>query len=369
MNDLTPFCTVPFAEAFTGSKSAFRNCCAADPQIQSLPNQSFLEWQKDPRLTKFRESMYTNEWPTECYRCQIQETQSGSSFRTAVNRAVKIDKNFGVWPSRWNLVFGNICNLACWTCNEQSSSVIMQHKKNINILPADFVDPEEIFNQQWDLLEQDILKSYDYHDVVLLTILGGEPLYNKTVSEFLNKLKNLGLSSRTRLEFHTNGTKINKKLFLKNTWNYVCVFLSLDAVGKKAEWLRYGCRWDEIESNIEFFKSVSDYIEVHCTLSILNINDLPALSSFCQSVDLALKIMTLSNPYFMSILNWNGDKNKITDRDQLESHGFEYYYDLIGTTPKIDSVQKLDQYISQFTPIRKSLVEYDTQLFDAIRSH
>jgi sulfatase maturation enzyme AslB (radical SAM superfamily) len=218
-------------------------------------------------------------------------------------------------------------------------------------------------------MEQDILTSYDYHDIVSLTIMGGEPLYNKTVSAFLNKLKNLGLSSRTRLEFHTNGTKINKQLFSRNTWNYVCVFLSLDAVGKKAEWLRYGCRWHEIESNIEFFKSVSNYIEVHCTLSILNINDLPALNSFCQLVDLPLKIMTLSNPYFMSILNWNGDKNKITDRDRLEQHGFEYYYDLIGTTPMGDCVEQLDEYISQFDPIRTPLLEYDTRLFDAIRSH
>ena len=369
MDNTKPFCTVPFAEAFSANESLFRNCCVADPQILSYPGQSFSQWQNDPRLMRFRESMYTTEWPSECYRCQIQETQSGGSFRTAVNSAVKINKNFGVWPSRWNLIFGNICNLACWTCNEQSSSVIMQHKKNINILPVDFVDPEETFAQQWNLLEQDILKSYDYHDVVLLTILGGEPLYNKTVSEFLDKLKSLGLSSRTRLEFHTNGTKINKKLFSKNTWNYVCVFLSLDAVGKKAEWLRYGCSWPEIESNIDFFKSVSDYIEVHCTLSILNIDDLPALNNFCQSVDLPLKIMTLSDPYYMSILNWNRDKNKITNRDRLEQHGFECYYDLIGTTPKIDCAEKLDEYISQFDSIRTSLMEYDTRLFDAIKSH
>ena len=79
--------------------------------------------------------------------------------------------------------------------------------------------------------------------------------------------------------------------------------------------------------------------------------------------------MTLSDPYFMSILNWNGDKNKITDRARLESHGFEYYYDLIGTTPMIDSVQKLYEYISQFASIRKSLAEYDTRLFDAVRSY
>lgn len=364
-----PFCTVPFVVGFSGAASTFRNCCVADPQIYSLPGQTFTEWQTDSRLIKFKENMYKSQWPSECQSCRIQEEQSGSSFRTIVNSTVEVDENFGAWPSRWNLIFGNVCNLGCWICDENSSSVIAQHKKTINILPADFVDPDIKFKSYWDNLEQDVLKSYQHHDIVTLTLLGGEPLYNKSVAEFLDRLKNLGLSCRTKLEFHTNGTKVNKKLFSKNTWNYVCIFLSLDAVDKKAEWLRYGCRWKDIVTNIEFFKSTSDYVEVDCTLSILNVNDLPELKKFCESHELPLIVNLLSTPDFMSILQWSGDKNLITDRARLESHGFEYYYDLIGTIPKVDSVQKLDEYISKFDPIRKSLAEYDARLFAAIKSY
>jgi organic radical activating enzyme len=362
-----PFCVVPFVEAFSGDRSLFRNCCAADPQIPSLPGQSFTDWQKDTRLIAFRKSMYTGQWSSECQTCRIQEEQSGSSFRTAVNDVINMDENFGVWPSRWNLIFGNVCNLGCWICDEYSSSVIAQHKKTINILPAGFVDPEETFRSHWNTLQQDVLKSYGYHEIVTLTLLGGEPLYNKTVANFLTQLKNLGLASRTKLEFHTNGTKINKTLF-DDTWNYICIFLSLDAVGKKAEWLRYGCNWNNIAANIEIFKSVSDYTEVHCTLSILNINDLPELKKFCEASELPLKITTLTDPKFMSIFQWNGDKNLITDRAYLEQSGFEYYYDLIGTRRDSDSARNLEKYIGQFDSIRKSLADYDSRLYHAIKN-
>ena len=361
-----PFCTVPFVEAFSGDRAAFRNCCATDPAIYSLPGQTFSEWQQDPRLAKFRENMYLNQWPVECENCRIQEQQSGHSFRTTVNSQTTIDDKFGVWPSRWNLIFGNVCNLGCWTCDEHSSSVIAQHKKTINILPVDFVDPNDEFESQWKSLEQDVITSYNHHSIVTLTLLGGEPLYNKTVNNFLSRLQELGLASRTRLEFHTNATKINKKLFSKDTWNYICIFLSLDAVGKKAEWLRYGCHWLNIENNIEFFKSVGDYVEVHCTLGILNINDLPLLKSFCESHQLPLKVWTLSSPDFMSITRWSGDPLHIADRDCLEQAGFEYYYDLIGTDPDPNSMRNLVDYIKQFDSIRKPLKDYDTRLHRAI---
>jgi len=365
MTNVKPFCTVPFVEAFSGIESAFRNCCIADPQISSHPGQPFESWWQDPRLSEFQNSMYTDQWPKECYRCRVQEESGDQSLRTVVNQSVNIDANFGKWPSRWNLKFGNICNLACWTCNEFSSSVIAQHKRTIGILPENFVDPEQQFRSDWQDLEQQVLKSYEYHDTVTLTLLGGEPLYNKTVEEFLSRLIDLGLSARTRLEFHTNGTKINAKLFDQPHWNYVCVFLSLDAVDKKAEWLRHGCRWTDIEKNIQFFARVANYVEVHCTLSVLNINDLPDLDQFCQHHKLPLKISLLSNPWFMSVLKWPLDKNLIADPAKLHQHA--YYYDLIGTQPDITAPTELANYIGKFDKIRLNLADYDLKLFHAIK--
>lgn len=362
-----PFCTVPFAEAFSGDVSTFRNCCSVDPAITSEPGQTFVEWWHSAKFLEFKNRLYQNQWLEECRGCQFQEQHSGASFRTAVNDSVNLSQNFGIWPSRWNLKFGNVCNLACWTCNEYSSSVIAQHKKIIGILPEDFLDPEKDFQRQWPQLEKDVLASYKYHDTVTLTLLGGEPLYNKTINNFLTKLVELGLSARTKLEFHTNGTKVNSELFTKNNWDYICIFLSLDAVGDKAEWLRYGCSWKNIESNIEHFKALSDYLEVHCTLSVLNLCDLPDLKKFCKANELPLKINLLSQPSFMSLASWPGDKHKIANFDSLNNNGLSNYFDLIGTQPDPQAITALDAYINQFRAIRKSLGN-DFPLLAAIKT-
>jgi hypothetical protein len=42
-----PFCVVPFVEAFSGMDSNDRHCCAAYPQISSLPGQTFEQWQQE----------------------------------------------------------------------------------------------------------------------------------------------------------------------------------------------------------------------------------------------------------------------------------------------------------------------------------
>jgi sulfatase maturation enzyme AslB (radical SAM superfamily) len=362
-----PFCVVPFVEAFSGMDSNYRNCCAAYPQISSLPGQTFEQWQQDPRLIEFRKSLSQDQWISECRACEIQEKQHGQSFRTAVNSTVEVDDVFGKWPSRWNLKFGNVCNLACWSCGEQSSSVIAHHKRQINILPNGFVDPEKEFQRLWPQLKANVLKSYDYHKTVTLTLLGGEPLVNKTVLTFLDALVELGLASRTRLEFHTNATLINEKLFAIGQWQYVCVFLSLDAVGHKAEWLRYGCDWNQIETNVEFFKSVSDYVEVHCTLGVLNIKDLPELAEFCSAKKLPLKVTTLSSPEFMSLFTWPASPDLIANRTQLEKFGYDQYYDMIGNASRSDMPAKLLQYIQQFDNIRQNLMDFDPDLLLALK--
>ncbi len=360
-----PFCVIPSVEAFSGYGSAFRNCCAADPQIDSEPGQSFESWWQDPRLQDFRARMHEQVWLPECHRCQLQEQQSGHSFRTAVND--QVTEVSDVWPSRWNLKFGNTCNLACWTCNEHASSVIAQHKRVIGILPTGFVDPEHHFQREWPELEAAVLKSYQHHDLVTITLVGGEPMYNKTVTRFLQGLLDQGLAPRTRLEFHTNGTHVNVRLFADRAWHYVCVFLSIDAVGHKAEWLRYGSRWADVEHNIEFFRTVANYVEVHCTLSVLNVNDLAALDEFCQQQQLPLKIHTVTDPAFMDLTRWPGDPATLADFARLNDRGLLGYYQLIGIDPDPKAAQELDKYIQQFDGLRQNLGDFDPVLQRAIK--
>ena len=360
-------CAVPFIEGFTKSTGPanYRNCCSTNPQIVSKKGQNFSDWWQSKELNNFRKSLQKNVLPKACNSCALQEKIHGSSFRTAVNKTVNLNNINSTWPSRWNVSFGNICNLACWMCNEYSSSVIQNHKNKLGLLQKDFEDPEIKFRNVWKTLENDILKSYDIHETVTLTILGGEPLYNKQVLSFLEKLIKLNFAKRTKLEFHTNATQCDKKIkkiLQTNKWKYICMFLSIDAIGKKAEWLRYGTKWKKLEKNIPHLKSMSDYLEVQCTVSILNISDLPDLKNFCKKLGIMLKVSALYQPWYLRIHHWDQNPDKLVDKNILTKNGYNDLYNLIGTESRAGCIDALKKYIQKFDSIRKPLRQFDRVL-------
>ena len=358
----TPFCKVPFLVGFTDIDNRYRDCCSKRPRLYSDPDQSFQEWWKSDELNKFRKDMMeTTEFPPACSSCKIAEQDEGnnfSSFRTAVNKWGHTDHTH---PAGWNLIFGNICNLACWSCHEGSSSVIFQHKKRAGLLSGKD-QSENNFKKIWPDLRENVLKSYEHHDTVNLTLLGGEPLYNKTVIGFLQELVDMDLAGRTRLEFHTNGTVYPYKIFSKDNkslWQHVCMFISLDAAGSYAEWLRYGCDWNKVDKIVDSLISSSDYVEIQCTLTVLNINQLQELSSYAEGKNIKLQISVTDEPDFMALKNWDLPRESLLVNKQYDQ--FQLYYDLIGTDPKPGSSDRLKDYIRKFDGVRKPLSAFDKE--------
>jgi organic radical activating enzyme len=356
----TPFCKVPFLIGYTTGNNQYRDCCSKRPRLCSDPGQDFQEWWKSDELNQFRrELMETMEHPPGCSTCAIAEKYEGNNFtslRTAIN---KWDNTDYAHPAGWNIIFGNTCNLACWSCNENSSSVIFQHKKKAGLVSGK--DPAgSNFEKFWPDLRKNILKSYEHHETVNLTLLGGEPLYNKIVIDFLQHLVDMNLAGRTRLEFHTNGTVYPYKIFprdKKSPWQHVCMFISLDATGPYAEWLRYGCNWSKVDTVVDSLIASSDYIEIQCTLTVLNVNQLQELSSYAESKNVRLRISKTDEPDFMALKNWDLPKESLLVNKQYDQ--FQIYYDLIGTTPKTGSSDRLKDYIRKFDGIRKPLSDFD----------
>jgi len=355
-------CAAPFFAAFSNNDGGFRDCCSTHPATYSKPGESFVQWWTGDQMQQFRHQFGKDKLPESCERCSIQEKVQGSSFRTSINKDIDLTNLQTNWPNRWNLIFGSKCNLGCWTCDENSSTTIEQHKRTIGILSKEFESPEFKFNRLWPKLEQDIIQSYNYHDTVTLTILGGEPLYNRNVLEFLKALRQKGLAPRTRLEFHTNATKLGENqvasILTPGTWQHVCMFLSLDAIGAKAEWLRYGTKWSLIEGHVSMFKKLANYVEVHCVLSVLNIGDLVELNHWCQTKNLPLRINTLSSPEYMALESWDSDSALLADYSNLDNLGYGEYYQRIGQRAQVGSHAKLIHYIKQFDNIRRPLSEF-----------
>ena len=354
-----PFCVVPFTTAFNTSINTFRDCCSKSPRTTSKPGQTFEEWWTGDAMHNVRQELLADTWPTACNRCQLAEQVNGQSFRLASNQQNSETTDYS-WPNSWNIKFGNLCNLACWICNELDSTVIYNHKRKANLEISEDYQGNHNFESAWQDLEYSILKSYEHHKIVSLTLLGGEPLYNKIVIDFLQKLIDSNLASRTKLEFHTNGTVTPEKVLPKRDqgpWHHVCMFVSLDATDKYAEWLRYGCNWNKIKQNMELLQECCNYLEIHCTVSALNINQLPSLQKYADSINVECTYFPLHDPPWLNLEHWDLDKDKLLVHQTCSK--FDTFYSLIGTKPIIGTSQRIKNYIRSFDSVRKPLAEFD----------
>jgi MoaA/NifB/PqqE/SkfB family radical SAM enzyme len=356
------FCNIPYVRSFVLNNGSFRNCCATNPPIKSTENWNQW-WNFNEGMKNFRLELSKDNFPKACESCKVQEHLNNKSFRIEINKQYPNISN--KYPSSWSIMFGNTCNLSCWVCSETASSIIERDKRKLNLLPENFISPNILFDEKWEDTKNSILETYQHHDIVTLNLLGGEPMYNKLVFDFVMLLIENGLSKRTKLEITTNGTKSNLLKYInKDNFYHVYISVSIDATEKAAEWIRYGCSWSDIESNIELFKLQANYVELHCTLSILNIKSLPNLYDFANNKKLKLIIMPIVEPSHFDISKW--DKPNRLIRKDFKDRNLENYYDLIGSSPIPGTSLSVQNYIQKFNTIRKPLIEFDKELFEFI---
>ncbi len=368
MTNLTkPYCASPYVRAYVLPDGTFRDCCATHPSVVSHPQQSFRQWWfEDTRLNSLRQELNTPAFPAVCTSCQVQDA-SNNSLRQAINRNNPSILS-GSYPCEWSIMFGNVCNLACWTCDEMFSSTVAAHKKRIGILPENYQDSNSLFMQRWPDLQKQILQSYREHDRVTLVLLGGEPSYNPMVKNFLQMLHDQGLAPQTRLELTTNGTKTNQEFFdlvTSPNWLSVSVFVSVDAIGAKAEWLRYGSRWADVEKNILAYQRAAYRVELHTVVSVLNIGDLPDLYDFAKLHNLLFTPFPLRTPEHMSLVHWDGT-DLVQNFEAYSNRGLGQYAELVGTKVKAGSRKRLGQYIQQLETVRTKLSDVDPELYNVI---
>jgi sulfatase maturation enzyme AslB (radical SAM superfamily) len=206
--------------------------------------------------------------------------------------------------------------------------------------------------QAWPSLRDSILASYDEHAEVLINIWGGEPSISKEFVEFLELLVSKGLSSRTRIEMFSNCYSPKEgfqDLLKNNSWAHITILASIDAVGSANDWIRYGSSWDKVYSNFLLFKDVADYLEIQCTLSVLNASYLPKLNQFAREHQVPMVAVPLQDPWYLSVGNWDGDLDLLGNQSEYIEQGLEKTWDLFGSTVRVGAKIALKDYIQQFT--------------------
>lgn len=266
-----------------GYNGVVKPCCdwSFDQDYAELNHRTQIDlstWHQSIPIVNARQKLNNNEWPDSCRRCaQIEQQGRADSARGNAANAYKScqgnDITLEIRP-------GNVCNFACQTCWPEASSRVAQFHDRAGLIDIKTLDSTAIEDFEFLTPIASRIKN--------IVLLGGEPFYDKNCLKFLNwATQNL----TANITMFTNGSSVDWD-WVDNYTGKITMVFSIDAVGRPAEYIRFGTEWDVVENN---FRRASTHSKVetrvNITVSVYNyyyipdvidllINRWPAVVSF-----------------------------------------------------------------------------------------
>ena len=289
-------CILPFMHMHTWPSGEVFPCCfSARPSepIGDINENTLEEIFNGEKMKAIRKQMSDGQQPAICSRCFQQEEQGIHSQRIRTSRLHDgykhlIDKaiknNYEVEDFKlyyWDFRNTNLCNMSCRSCSiELSSKWYEDHKKLYGSWLFNKKGVIQLNESQLAQVKSIIDK--DINDVEYVYFAGGEPLINDMHYYILKKLikaKRFDCQIRYNINLSTLHYKNYDLLEMWSNWpkeNPVIVCVSLDAIGPRAEYIRYGTKWSKIEENLKKLLQIP-YIQVVITpcISLFNVMHLP----------------------------------------------------------------------------------------------
>lgn len=268
-------------------------------------NMTMEEYVNSEWLANIKQQLLSGIRPAECKNCQDKEALGLKSTRGAAWGYYNLDEEpylEDTWfndltvevptiPGRLELRFSNLCNMKCRMCDETSSSEIAKEKQKFGIPFGNGNNLKNIFFKDTtdSILRIDDKNIQGLKNVKLLSNLrkvcftGGEPFLIKGYYDYLDFLIENGFHERIAIELFTN-TSVYNKLFVDRLMKFTQVefTMSIDGVGKTAEYIRHGTDWDVVEKNALMFTSMPMPIMpiVNVAISLYVLLDVSSLARF-----------------------------------------------------------------------------------------
>lgn len=256
------FCVLPWVGQETQWSLKSTHCCLL---------------KKPYDIEKIKNQMIAGERPEECHRCWALEDQGLTSDRQLKNAALDYywDKNIeDIFKMAQNnqlndvlmlkLITSYTCNATCVSCNSSASSSWYQLEQkmssNFPIRSYSFIDISEV------------KKNVDFKKLVALSLIGGEPLYEKKNFDLLEHILDLGNKS-IFISVVTNGSVplSSRQKHILSQFKNLNFSVSIDGTERVFEYMRYPLKWNELLANLKFFSELTDNISSNYTLSNLNV--------------------------------------------------------------------------------------------------
>ena len=229
----------------TSTGVVVKSCCWAEnpTKVNNLPDI----WQAK-KLQDLRELNKQDLLdPVACRQCIYMEQNGNSSRRTGVNQYYNSTATDLAGPKGLEIEIDYTCNIACVYC---SPAVSTQWRLELGTPKTQF----PIRMAQPDIIK--LLDGLDLSNLDNIHFYGGDPLFTNTHEAILNYIdRRVGLD-KIYVWYNTNGT-LRVRERVQELWSrcrLVKIFFSIDDVGARFEYIRYGAAWNQVEDNMLWYR-------------------------------------------------------------------------------------------------------------------
>ena len=132
---------------------------------------------------------------------------------------------------------------------------------------------------------------------------GGEPTIIKKNIEYINKIVETGYSKSVELIFTTNATNINNEFInISKKFKSVSFNVSIDAVGKLANYIRYPSDWETIRKNLQNITRNGVGVSFNTTIQWLNMTRLNEIFNYIENCNISfggIWFQLVTDPFYL----------------------------------------------------------------------
>ena len=228
-----------YVERRDSENSIVAPCCAAKGKL--FPNDQ-INFESNTFLQRLRKENASGIASAECQECWNSEKYQSVSRRLRTRDSSVNDNSFVGLD--WNVE--PICNGKCIICSSYYSSAWLAEDSKY-IIKSDHARlvTESNHNTIIDNLDLTKLKNLYFN--------GGEPVLSQDPITILEKLHRIGNLSQVEVGLNVNGSKMpsTELINLLKKAKKVKIFVSIDGIKEKFEYIRNPLKWVDLETNVK----------------------------------------------------------------------------------------------------------------------
>lgn len=322
------FCVLPFLHLATHPTGMVTPCCntvMSNGKSMAKEGNKFLLLNvndipsiiNSEGFKNIRRQMLEGVFPEECELCYSHEKNGLESKRIRENKKYEENIPFLIKSTEKNghlknidfkfieLRLGNLCNLKCITCNSFSS---VRWNEDVSVFRnTSFQNQHPYHDNNNDWYENNTF----YNELMIysknvkdLWINGGEPTLNKEHINLLKEYIKNDNAKNINLKYTINLTTLPDSLI--NLWKEfktVNLQLSIDDIGKRNDYIRFGSKWDKVFENFLKVYQHKDVfqLEICQTVSLLNICNLNEFKKFFKNYNIMIAHNFVMDPEYLHV--------------------------------------------------------------------